>query len=213
MAIPENNFLSSSWGASAWTPWMPLSGGSADFRKLVPTSPGFYRVRVAKLNILAYVGQTGRNFRERVRSLAANTYGQSPPWNDPHTAASGLWAWRVEEKLEYEFSVASKSLGYAERQCYEDILLYGYRLERGESTLCNHGRFHRWWSRPSNKTTGVSMRRLEGTDNPQPHVRRFNLFATMDFLTEMIGATFPGRTPWASRHPTGKPRNNQAFID
>jgi hypothetical protein len=49
------------------------------------------------------MGQTGRGLRERVRSLAVNLYRDEPPWNDPHTAAPGLWAWRVEEGYEYDF--------------------------------------------------------------------------------------------------------------
>jgi len=42
----------------------------------------------------------------------------------------------------------------------EDRLLYEYRLEKGESTLANHGRFHARWARPSNKKQGQEMRRL-----------------------------------------------------
>lgn len=166
MSSSEDNCFSLSWGNLVWTPWLPLSSGMADFQKLIPMSIGFYRVRVPQLGVLAYIGQTGRDLRERTRSLARHTYSQAPPWNDPHTAAPGLWAWRMEEGLDYEVSVAPKNLNYAERQCYEDLLLFEYRLERGKSTLCNHGRFHRLWSRPSNRKAGVPMRRLEGQDNP-----------------------------------------------
>jgi hypothetical protein len=35
-----------------------------------------------------------------------------PPWNDPHTAAPALWAFRIEDGLQYELSVAECELEY-----------------------------------------------------------------------------------------------------
>jgi len=156
-------YLGMGWCNLEWSPWLSLASSKPN---QLTTSPGFYRIRVLGTDVLAYMGQTGRGLRERVRSLAVNLYRDEPPWNDPHTAAPGLWAWRVEEGYEYEVSVAPLNLSYAHRQCFEDMLLFEYRIEKGESTLCNHGRFHPKWSRPSNRRFDRTMQLLEGRNNP-----------------------------------------------
>ncbi len=155
-------FLSPSLCGLEWSEWIALDAPLADYQRCITRDPGFYRVRIVGRDALAYVGQTGRNLHERTRALASNTGRPSddPPWNDPHTAAPGLWAWRVESGLEYELSVAARQLSRPHRQCMEDRLLYEYRLERGESSLANHGRFHARWARPSNKSKGQGMRSL-----------------------------------------------------
>ena len=51
---------------------------------------------------LIYIGQTGRSLRERTMTLR-NHSGRdrnNPPWNDPHTAAPALWAFRIENGFE-----------------------------------------------------------------------------------------------------------------
>jgi hypothetical protein len=64
------------------------------------------------------------------------------PWNDPITEAPSLWAWQDAEGFEYEYSVAPLDASPGGRRGMESYLLYRYRQERGESTLCNFGRFH-----------------------------------------------------------------------
>ena len=59
------------------------------------------------------------------------------PWNDPHTAAPSLWAWQDAEGFEYECSAAPLDASINGRRGMESYLLYRYRQERGESTLCN----------------------------------------------------------------------------
>ena len=162
-------FTSSTWCDLEWSTWKPLDASVAEYRDHVPTGGGFYRIRAHEFPILVYVGQTGRDLRERTRALSRNVYRRAddPPWNDPHTAAPGLWAWRIEEGLAYEVSVADAELAFTDRQCMEDLLLLEHRLEAEESTLCNHGRFHRRWTRPTNKKAGQGMERLpEGDKNP-----------------------------------------------
>jgi hypothetical protein len=89
------------------------------------------------------------------------------PFNDPHTAAPGLWALRVEDSMGFEFSVAPASLVYQERQCLEDMLLWKYRVEFGESTLCNHGRFHPKYSRSGPRKSAKRGEKLPtGQTNP-----------------------------------------------
>ncbi len=143
-----------------WSNWISLDTPLEDYQSNITTKSGFYRIRITGTSKLAYLGQTGLSLRSRTRALARNTFGESPPWSDPHTAAPGLWAWRIEENYSYEVSVAELLVSTAERQCIEDSLLFEYRLKTGESTLCNHGLFHHKWLRPSNKNKGTKMRKL-----------------------------------------------------
>lgn len=164
-----------------WSHWVDLS--SKPLRP--PAGAGLYRVRAADRRGLVYLGQTGRSIRERLQALARGVYGEAPPFNDPHTAAPGLWAWRVEEGLRYSASWAVLDVDRAHRECLEDACLFQQRSEFGESALCNHGRFHSRWTRPSNRGAGRGMERL-------PEVE-FNLAS---------GASLP--PPTKGGHPTDR---------
>jgi hypothetical protein len=157
------------WGNLRWSGWLSLNAPSSEFRQRITTHPGFYRVRRTGRDDLVYVGQTGRNLRQRVRALAIHSSRtiNEPPWNDPHTAAPLLWAYHHEDGFDFEVSVACSDLNKQHRQCCEDLLLYLHRVEHGHSTLCNHGRMHRWWTRPSNRKKGIAMtRRSDPQDYP-----------------------------------------------
>ncbi len=128
-----------------WSRWIALDADLLTYQEHVVTDPGFYRVRAVGNDWLVYIGQTGRSLRQRTRAELAKHVmrpRESPPWNDPHTAAPLLWAYRYEDGMEFELSVAPAHLDVQMRQCYEDVLLYLHRLEFGHSTLCNHGRRH-----------------------------------------------------------------------
>jgi hypothetical protein len=89
------------------------------------------------------------------------------PFNDPHTAAPGHWVLRVENGMTFECSAAPSELGHQERQCLEDMLLWKHRVEFGESTLCNHGRFHPNYSRSGSRESGKRGEKLpRGEINP-----------------------------------------------
>jgi len=157
----NNLTQSDKWGQLSWSKWIPLNSELATYQNYISTKPGLYRVRSKSYSGLIYIGQTGRNLRERTRALAKHTYNSldNPPWNDPHTAAPTLWAFRHEEQFEYEVSVAIKEdYDVAMRQSHEDYLLYLHRLEHGYSTLVNHGRRHPLWTKPSNKSKSRSMK-------------------------------------------------------
>ena len=146
-----------------WSEWIPLDADLSTYQKHIANLPGFYRVRAAKEDCLVYIGQTGRSLRQRTRAELSNQVMrplESPPWNDPHTAAPLLWAFRHEDGMKFELSVAVADLDVQLRQCYEDVLLYLHRLEFGRSTLCNHGRRHPWWSRASNRKDARPAHRL-----------------------------------------------------
>ena len=127
------SFLKLDWCGLSWVPWIRLKAGRNE-RKTIPKTQGVYRVRPNKENFLVYVGQT-TNLKNRTSSLASNSYKQEMPWNDPHTAAPNLWAWRQEKGWDYEVSVASTpELTRQNREGLECLLLWQYRLEKGEST-------------------------------------------------------------------------------
>ena len=158
-------YFSPSWKGLGWSPWVPFTGPPRLFRE-IPTHPGVYRVRPAGGSVLSYVGQTGRSLRERFGALRVQTQAAVMPFNDPHTAAAAHWALRDGEGMQFEFSAAPTDLPEGNRKGLECYLLWQYRLAHGESTLCNHGRFPKNYSRPSNRGKGRRGGRLpEGQSN------------------------------------------------
>ena len=111
------------WLGFSWSQWIPLESSIQVYQTQITKSPGLYRIRLTHNNKLA---------------SKVNNSQDNPPWNDPHTAAPALWAWKIENGCRYEVSVFAIDLETRERQCLEDILLYQYRLEAKESTLANH---------------------------------------------------------------------------
>ncbi len=85
-------FLSPSWCGLEWSEWIALDAPLAEYQQEIPRDPGFYRVRIVGRDALTYVGQTGRDLRERTRALAshAGSSADEPRWNDPQTAAPVL---------------------------------------------------------------------------------------------------------------------------
>lgn len=170
------SFLLPDWCGLAWSAFVPFNSWEG---RLLPTGAGVYRVRVAGADRLAYVGQTGRNLRDRLAGLRSNTRAAEMPFNDPHTAAPRLWSYRDADGLEYEASAAEVGLSKNDRMALECYLLWRYRVEAGTSTLCNFGRMHPRYAAPRNRSTGVRGRLLgpgdpDGGGGPsvpaQPHV-------------------------------------------
>ncbi|AIW13331.1 hypothetical protein VITU102760_15040 [Vibrio tubiashii] len=150
-----------------WSDWLPLNGGLNVYHKIPVKHAGVYRIRARKLEKLIYIGQTGRCLRQRLRALSKGVYSDTMPWNDPHTAAPNLWVWMQEEHFDYEFSFILTSLDTQQRQGLEDYFLWRHRCETGSSTLCNYGRFHRLWMKPSNRKQAMAGGKLsDGKLNP-----------------------------------------------
>jgi len=164
------NFLSLTWNDLSWTPWISFS----DPFKPFPSGPGMYRVRAVNGNELFYLGETGRNLRERVGDLRRGTMQELMPYNDPHTTAPSLWAWRHAEGIAFECSVASVTLADTKeearrlREGLEFYLLWQYRLEFGFSTRCNHGRFHPRYVKSTDRKKGFQGHRLPDTAPDKP---------------------------------------------
>ena len=145
------SYLASNWLDLKWTPWISFSSPKSDWL-LLPNQPGLYRVKPENSNIIAYIGETGRGLRDRINSLRRGTLSEVMPFNDPHTAAPNLWVWRQEEHWNYECSASPFTKSRVDRKAMECLLLWKYRLEKGESTLCNHGRFHKNYRKSSDRS-------------------------------------------------------------
>lgn len=158
--------LSADWCGLNWSPWIPFDA-SLEVFKVIPTTSGLYRTRPTDKNQLSYIGQTSRSVKTRLRELVLHVYQEQMPWNDPHTAAPGHWALWQEEGMTFECSGAAFDGTDQERLALEDMLLWRYRIVHGTSTLCNHGRFHARYARPSSKASGRAGKKLpRGKTNP-----------------------------------------------
>src|SRR4051794_35584208 len=102
------------WAGCRWTSWTPLF--DRDSIRSMPSGPGLYRIAVKGSSLLAYIGQTGRSLRERVTRLALQGLADSMPFNDPHTAAPGIWCYRRVDGHDFLASVAVTSDNGSERQ-------------------------------------------------------------------------------------------------
>ncbi len=162
------DYFYESWCSLSWTPWVPFDSSQNEF-KIIPSEPGLYRVRPLGKEVLMYIGETQRSVRERLNELRHNLKDKKQmPWNDPHTAAPSLWAWRDAEVYVFECSAAPLHVSRNERKGWESYLLASYRQQCGESTLCNFGRFHKRYRKSTNRKKGIRGRKLENfePDNP-----------------------------------------------
>lgn len=164
-AAPHCETTSLNWGDLAWSPWVAFEGG--DFT-CIWNGPGVYRVRVTGQSSLMYVGQTGRNVRQRLKALRSNTLADLMPFNDPHTAAPSLWAWRDATRCTYECSGAQASADPMLRQALECWLLWQHRLAHGSSAQCNHGQFHPLYTKSRDQRSGQRGGRILESGNPPP---------------------------------------------
>ena len=160
----EYDFYNKNWCKLNWTDWYPLDGQRKPFQN-IPQTMGFYRICSKEYKQLMYIGQTGKSLRGRIRMLSRNTYRDVMPFDDPHTAAPNLWAYRIEENLSYFFSVADLNLEYNHRQAFEDMLIWQHRVIYGESTIANHGRFHPRYTKSKSRKRGIVGRKLEENEH------------------------------------------------
>lgn len=106
------------------------------------------------------IGWTAGTLRDCFTGIRQNTAKLNMPWNDPWPVAPALWAWKDAKGYTYEFSSAPYPGTPAELKAAECYLTYRCRLERHESPLCNFGRFHRKYRRPSDEKEGVAGGKL-----------------------------------------------------
>lgn len=165
---PLDHYFSLVWSSLSWSEWVPFTAEKHEFRE-IPREPGLYRIRPAGRDFLMYIGETRRSVYQQLNQLRYTLKRTDlMPWNDPHTVAPSLWAWRDAEGFEYECSAAPLDASMNGRQGMESLLLYRYRQQHGESPLCNFGRFHPRYRRSTNRRENQRGGRLEAgqKDNP-----------------------------------------------
>ena len=148
------DFEANDWLGLPWQPWLSLNPADGDLREIT-RQPGLYRVRHRQREGLTYIGQTGRNLRERLRALAG-CYDEQMPYTDPHVAAPCLWAVRDKFGPAFEVSVVTPD-GVADKQtryAIEEALIAVYRRETGSNTTANFGRIIKGYKRSEKRSTG-----------------------------------------------------------
>ena len=209
--INNPDYLTNTWCSLPWTPWVPFNADKEEFRT-IPKEPGLYRIRPTGKDYLMYISETKRTLHQRLHELRHTLRrGELMPWNDPHTAAPSLWAWQDAEGFEYECSATPLDASQSGRRGMESFLLYQYRQERGESTLCNFGRFHPRYRRSTNRKENKRGGKLEEQhqDNPAggPSVKPLSAIGTPGDRYWM-GIAWIGRLPLdgesVSRVPPGR---------
>lgn len=162
-------FVKLSWCGLRWSEWIPFDEFSQK-KAALPAEPGIYRIRPVDGDYLMYIGQTGRTLRQRLSELSKyRKTSELMPYNDPHTAAPSLWAWRDATGLDFECSGTPLPIttNTRAREVIECYLLWQYRLEYGSSTLCNFGRFHPNYRKSKDRSSRQRGGRLpEGITNP-----------------------------------------------
>jgi hypothetical protein len=161
----EPEYLSELWLDLDWSPWVPFDAGREYW--YIPKAPGLYRIRPAGKDFLMYVGESGQSLHKKLSELRhALRRGDLMPWSDPHGVAPCLWTHWVEwvagtpegeAPVMLECSAAPLDASSAGRKGMEAFLLYRYRQEHGESTLCNFGRFH-----PRYRRSSIRKEKLRG---------------------------------------------------
>lgn len=153
--MTESAFYRPDWLDVDWSPWGSLDPDD-DYLGTLPTDEGLYRVRHPDREGLAYIGETGRSLRGRVRALARGAFADEMPYRDPHTAAPCLWAVQQESRQELEVSVAAPPLAREKqpRKAFEDALIAVYRRDVGASPTANFGRIIDGYEQSSYRSAG-----------------------------------------------------------
>ncbi|NLD57679.1 MAG: hypothetical protein GX651_06055 [Methanomicrobiales archaeon] len=201
----DRDYLAYNWGGLPWSEWVPFNADRQTFHE-IPPEPGLFRIKPVGQDLLMYVGSTGRSLHTKLAGLRqALRRADLMPWADPHPEAMALWAWWVEwvaaapatasdadgEELApvmLECSATPVDASAAGRRGMESFLLYRYRQERGDSPLCNFGRFHPRYRKSTTRQEGRRGEKLlEGQkDNP----------AGWPCMDPLEAAGMPGSPDW-----------------
>ena len=119
----------------SWSEWHLFKQGLSS--QAFPNVPGLYRVRVTDAEVV-YIGQTGRNLRQRLGMLS-RCYSVEMPYRAPHTAAPTLWALRDRDGVDFEVSVLPLDDEKTERLALEALAITIHRLDHGRSPIANFG--------------------------------------------------------------------------
>ncbi len=161
-------FLDEDWCGLDWSPWYPLLQGRS-LEKGLGKGPGIYRIRPAGQSTLAYIGQTGKCLRENLTRLRVESGAKRVDPDSKHFASPCMFVYHKVKDVDLEVSTCTMpKLPENERLATESVLLWNYRLEAGESPICNLKRFHDGYDMFIDPAEGVKVRKLnsdEARDN------------------------------------------------
>ena len=164
----KKEYFSENWQNLPWTPWVPFTASKEEFHQ-IQKEPGLYRIRPAGKDFLMYIGETRRTLHQRLSDLRVELRNtKMMPWTDPHAEAPALWAWHDAEGFAYECSATPLDASNNSRRGMESYLLYRYRQERGESTVCNFGRFHPRYRKSTTRKENLRGGNLKADQKDNP---------------------------------------------
>lgn len=158
----ETDFDADDWMGLNWSEWL---SPRPEKHKLstITTDPGFYRVRHTNRKGLEYIGETGRNLRDRIRFLRNGIYSKEMPYRDPHVAAPCLWSVRDAFDGKFEVSYADPEIAEKKkhRKGIEAQLIAIYRREGQTDLTANFGKFLSGYKSSTMSRKGIKGDKIE----------------------------------------------------
>lgn len=134
--LNEENVSSEDWLGFDWSSWSLLEPGTKKISR-VPETAGFFRIKKVNGEELDYVGQTGRNLRERMIHLANQVNSDERP---ERSKASAEHLWELKDfGGRFEFSYANPNIARSEtdRLGLENVMFASHIKHRGRSPTVN----------------------------------------------------------------------------
>lgn len=132
--IKAGDVESDDWLGLNWSDWSILKPGSNKISS-VPETPGFFRIKQTSRPGLEYVGQTGRDLKERIVHFANDLSGDAPSGN-----GSTRHLWELGDSGgRFEFSYANPNIARSEtdRIGLENLMFAMHLKHRGRSPTVN----------------------------------------------------------------------------
>lgn len=136
MQLSEEEVAGEQWLGFDWSDWFLLEPGTNKIES-VPETPGFFRIKKVDSPELDYVGQTGRNLRERLIHLANQVHRDEKP-EGSKSSAKHLWELK-DFGGRFEFSYANPNIARSEtdRIGIENVMFASHIKQRGRSPTVN----------------------------------------------------------------------------
>lgn len=132
----EEEVAGGDWLGFDWSDWSLMEPGTNKITS-IPETAGFFRVKKVKDDELDYVGQTGRNLRERIIHLANKVDSDKRP-DDSSSSAEHLWE-LSDFGGRFEFSYANPNIARSEtdRLGLENVMFASHIKQTGRSPTVN----------------------------------------------------------------------------
>jgi hypothetical protein len=146
--------------------------------------------------------------RRRLGQLAG-CFGTEMPYNDPHTAAPGLWALIHSSDCKFEVSVAAVAADNRTREGFERLAISEYRIQHGRSPLLNFGRMPEGYLKSSGNNARLVSRGGRFRGGPDPvGTRAFDAPPPECLAGDVAGTDWLGHrwSRWATELPPASAR-------